>query len=211
MSRREKRDWGLEELLSIVGFVFELVRVVVNALRKRGGTIDDLRRLLKDQALVDHVFDLIVVKSIATFSALVTYVPPSLVVLKSAFDWVDDFYATISFEPISRCHGVWTAVPREVSFEYVHLGRDASTDDVLAKMDRQGLRPALYGELLAFGAKYLDEQRKFPIVALGSVCRFSGGGLYVACLDGFGSGCGLRLLGVGHDWYGSCRFLAVRK
>lgn len=68
MGRGEKKNWGLEELLSVVGFVFELLRVVVNALRKRGGTIEDLRRLLKDSALVDQVFDLIVVKPVAVIT-----------------------------------------------------------------------------------------------------------------------------------------------
>ncbi|MEK7655106.1 MAG: hypothetical protein AAB386_00275, partial [Patescibacteria group bacterium] len=60
MSRKEKKDWSLDTLLSIVGFVFELVRVIVNALQKRGGTIEHLRRLLKEQDLVDKVFDLVV-------------------------------------------------------------------------------------------------------------------------------------------------------
>jgi hypothetical protein len=61
MSRSEKKEWGLDTLLSVLGFVFELIRVVVNALRKRNGTIDHLRRLLKEPELVDKVFDLIVV------------------------------------------------------------------------------------------------------------------------------------------------------
>lgn len=59
MSRKNK-EWNLESMLSVVGFVFELVRVIVNALRKRNGTVDHLRRLLKEPALVDKVFDLIV-------------------------------------------------------------------------------------------------------------------------------------------------------
>lgn len=62
MARKDKKDWDLGDLLSVVGFVFELLRVVVNALRKRGGTIEHLRRLLKEPDLVDKVFDLIVVK-----------------------------------------------------------------------------------------------------------------------------------------------------
>lgn len=60
MSRKAKKDWDLDTLLSVVGFVFELVRVVVNALRKRNGNVDHLRRLLKEPELVDQIFDLIV-------------------------------------------------------------------------------------------------------------------------------------------------------
>lgn len=62
MSRENKKDWDLGTLLSVVGFVFELVRVTVNALRQRNGTVDHLRRLLKEPALVNQVFDLIVGK-----------------------------------------------------------------------------------------------------------------------------------------------------
>ncbi len=60
MSRKDKKEWTLETLLSVVGFLFELLRVVVNALRARNGTVDDLRRLIREPKLVDDVFDLIV-------------------------------------------------------------------------------------------------------------------------------------------------------
>jgi len=60
MSRREKKEWNLDVMLSVVGFVFELIRVTVNALRARNGSVDDLRRLLREPALVDEIFDLIV-------------------------------------------------------------------------------------------------------------------------------------------------------
>lgn len=73
MSRENKKDWDLGTLLSVVGFVFELVRVTVNALRQRGGTVEHLRRLLNDPKLVDQVFDLIVGRAgavIATFKQL---------------------------------------------------------------------------------------------------------------------------------------------
>jgi hypothetical protein len=60
MSRKDKKEWTLETLLSVVGFLFELLRVVVNALRARNGTVDDLRRLIREPKLVDQVFDLIV-------------------------------------------------------------------------------------------------------------------------------------------------------
>lgn len=67
MSRKDKKGWDLSVLLSVVGFVFELVRVTVNALRARNGTVDDLRRLLREPELVDEVFDLIVRGTKAVF------------------------------------------------------------------------------------------------------------------------------------------------
>jgi len=70
----------------------------------------------------------------------------------------------------------------EVNLEFVHLGRNATTDEVEAELDKHGLRPATLAELLAFGAKYPDVQREFPVIASGSVWRGRGGGRDVPCL-----------------------------
>ena len=99
----------------------------------------------------------------------------------------------------------------EVELHLVHLNRDASTDSVLAELDRRGLRPATLAELLAFGAKHPNLQKEFPIIALGSVWRHWGGSRGVACLAGWGGERSLSLDWLGHDWGRCCRFLAVRK
>jgi hypothetical protein len=70
--------------------------------------------------------------------------------------------------------------------------------------------PAKIEHLLAFGAKYPEEQRKYPILALGSVALV-GGVPYVPCLrwDGL-----LRYLALPwwhSGWNSRCRFLAIRK
>ncbi|MEO5927844.1 MAG: hypothetical protein ABIO72_03935 [Patescibacteria group bacterium] len=144
------------------------------------------------------------------FTALVTYVQPEFEELQRRFPaYVNPDYKGKRFDPIERCKGV-SKENREVAFEYVHLDRDASTDEVLAEMDRKGLRPALYEELLSFAEKYPDEQRKYPIVALGSEALV-GGDRSVACLWLDGDGRGLRLSWVDDGWGDHCRFLAVRK
>lgn len=71
---------------------------------------------------------------------------------------------------IAESFPVGGAGEQERELVLVNLGRHASsTEEVLAEIDRQGLRPAVIEELLAFGAAYPDKQREFPIVALGSV------------------------------------------
>jgi len=62
---------------------------------------------------------------------------------------------------------------------YKKLGRDVvfqltgsrkycrSTEDIICAMDEKKLRAARYEELLAFSAKYPNEQLKYPIIALG--------------------------------------------
>ena len=144
------------------------------------------------------------------FSAPIVYVQPEFEELERRFPaYVNPDYKGKHFDPIERCKAV-SKENREVAFEYVHLDRDASTDEVLAEMDRRGLRPALYEELLGFAEKYPDEQRKYPIVALGSEAGVSGH-RRVASLWCDGHGRSLDLSWLGDDWDGRCRFLAVRK
>ena len=94
--------------------------------------------------------------------------------------------------------------------EPIHFGEVLSSDDVEKKLDKMGLRPATITELLAFGAMYPEVQRKFPIIALGSVTSLAGD-RYVAYLDGRGSRRYLDLSWRDKYWREFCRFLAVRK
>ena len=58
-----------------------------------------------------------------------------------------------------------------VSIELVHFSKGMQTDDVFREFDERGLRHAEPHELLAFGVKYPNIQREFPIVALGACKR----------------------------------------
>lgn len=62
----------------------------------------------------------------------------------------------------------------EVKLVLVHLNNVARTDEVVRYMDKLGLRPARIEELLAFGEKYPDIQRHFPVAAIGSFWVDSG-------------------------------------
>ncbi|MBI4098457.1 MAG: hypothetical protein HY437_00295 [Candidatus Magasanikbacteria bacterium] len=99
----------------------------------------------------------------------------------------------------------------DVELHLIHLGHDASTDAVLAELDRRNLRPAALPELLALGAKNPNLQKEFPLVALGSVWRYWYGSRDVACLDYWLGGRYLDLCWGGDAWFEGCRFLAVRK
>lgn len=99
----------------------------------------------------------------------------------------------------------------DITIELVHLNRNISSKDAIRELDHMGLRPAEGCELLAFGSKYPDVQREFPIVALASVWRRSDGYRRVVCLDGRGAE---RSAGLGwfeDGWYDRWRFAAVRK
>lgn len=70
--------------------------------------------------------------------------------------------------------------------------------------------PAKTEHTLAFGAQFPEEQRKHPIIGLGSVARVHGD-RRVLCLDRDGSERHLGLRWFGNGWRAYGRFLAVRK
>lgn len=91
-----------------------------------------------------------------------------------------------------------------------HFNRDISSEDAIREMDKDGYVPAMAWDLLDYGAKNPEEQRKYPIVGLGSVAKV-GGRRRVLCLDEDGSERVLVLRWFDVDWGAHCRFLAVRK
>jgi len=100
----------------------------------------------------------------------------------------------------------------QVAFEpkLFHFNRNISSKDVIKEMEKQGFRPATIEDLLAYGAALPEEQRKFSIVALGSVTKINGD-RYVAYLSEDDSERGLYLGLFGFEWDGLDHFLGVRK
>ncbi len=149
-------------------------------------------------------------KETQQFVAQVVYAIPAIDGLKRRFPSGVIFnFNGISFKPIKACKNV-SRETREVTFELVHLGHDASNDAVLAEIDKRGLRPALPEELLAFDAIYPGEMAKFPIAALGSETSVNNYH-HVVCLWLDGLGRSLFLGWIGNGWDDFFRFLAVRK
>lgn len=122
------------------------------------------------------------------------------------YDWVD---GDITADHFSIGGGL---VEVSVGVELVHLNHVVGSEDVPDdELDRAGFRPASLAELLAFGARYPEEQRKFPIFALGSGWQDCDGCRNVPVLW---SRSGERLLGLAwfeSRWCGNIRFAAVRK
>ena len=90
-----------------------------------------------------------------------------------------------------------------------HFDCGISSEKAMKLMDKDGFRPATIWDLLDFGAKNPEEQRKYPIVALGprTLVRSS---RRVACLGSRRFERDLGLSWFDDDWSVYCRFLAVR-
>jgi hypothetical protein len=98
-----------------------------------------------------------------------------------------------------------------VVFKLVRFNFRISTMSAIAGIDSQGLRPATLKELLAFGAKYPEEQRIRPIIELGTggPCRYCPP--EAAFLNGNAEMRGLDNLCMDNSWDTCFCFLAVPK
>ncbi len=119
------------------------------------------------------------------------------------YDWRNDDLNAKRF-PI-KGEGV-----EEVEAKLFHFDRNISSEEAIRLMEAEGWEIAKMEHLLAFGAAFPDEQRKFPIIGLGSVGEVDGN-RYVPCLLRNASKPYLHLHWLVSDWNSSYRFLAVRK
>lgn len=120
------------------------------------------------------------------------------------YDWFNDDITSRNFP--SKEKDVAAVLIYLVNFDY-----DISSEDVVRKLDRQGLRPATLKELLALGITQPDLQRSNPIFALGSVWRGSSDDVEVPHLYGLDDSRNLDLDWWSGDWPSDWRFAAVRK
>ncbi len=72
----------------------------------------------------------------------------------------------------------------KIYLKRLDLGSMMSAEEIFDELDKQGFRPANISECLAFGEKYPDIQRKFPVVFFGSVWISPGGNLNCPFLNG---------------------------
>lgn len=97
----------------------------------------------------------------------------------------------------------------EVEHKLFHFDRTVSSDEAEGLIIADGYQLAKIEHLLAYGTANPEEQRKFPIVALGSVAEVSGK-RSVPCLYGDDAERRLNLSWWFDGWNGYYRFLAVR-
>lgn len=102
----------------------------------------------------------------------------------------------------------------EFESKLFHFDRSVSSEQAveLIKADdtTNPYEPAKIEHLLSFGAKFPEEQRKYPIIGLGSVARV-GGRRFVPYLHGSDAERRLDLHWFVFGWSPGCRFLGVRK
>lgn len=172
------------------------------ALLNKLGGIEIARNIIKGTVeVVTKVISYIV----NTFTVLVDETLSVEEAIKLAkFDWFNDDITPKTFpKPKNGKKG-----DKEVAI--FHFGKDISSEDAIAKMDEVGYRPASIWDLLGLAVKEPNLQRKFPIIALGSVCELNGL-CRVAYLREVGGRRELDLVWFDEYWNDRCRFAGVRK
>lgn len=98
----------------------------------------------------------------------------------------------------------------EYEASYFHFNRSISSEDAMKEIEQAGWSPAKIEHVLSHGKTFPEEQRKFPIIGLGSVAEIRGA-RGVPCLGRNGSRRDLDLLWFGSVWNVDSRFPAIRK
>ena len=203
---------SISSIISGAGWLASFADNLIKTARERGVPDEDIHRLAADtkegKVLISKIVDIFAEvgqKAKDVFRVLVDYCR-SLedMIAIGKYDHVNSDINAKHF-PIAK-HG-----REDVAIEPVHFNRGISSDNALRELDKMGFRPATLPELLAFGEKYPDVQRRFPIVALGSVWRSLDGGRCVPYLWGVSHGRGLDLGWFEGGWDAGYRFAAVRK
>ena len=119
------------------------------------------------------------------------------------YDWKNDDITAKRFPVVGK--GV-----EQFEATLFHFNRNVSSEQAVEAIKADGWEPGKIEHLLAFGEKYPEEQRKYPIIALGSVAWVRGG-RRVPDLGRSSARRGLSLVWWVDGWLGRCRFLAVRK
>ena len=182
------------------------VTSTLEALELHGVSQEHLKCIRNDKAYAASVASFIVRGTVGNAYPLTVDYSKTFeqMIAAGSYDWVSSDITSEHF-PVKGTGEI------ELEGQLIHYGRNMSSEAVLADLDQRGLRPATMAELLAFGAKYPELQRQFPIVELGSVWQSPDGDRDVGCLGRGGRGRGLRLGWFEDDWYADCRFLAFRK
>lgn len=98
----------------------------------------------------------------------------------------------------------------EWEWKLFHFNRSISSGDAIRLMKEDGYDAGQIGHILTFGEKYPEEQRKFPIIGLGSVAKVGLNRHVPGLWYGYGKR-GLGLYWFDRAWVAYYRFLGVRR
>lgn len=197
-------------IVSGMGVGMAILTSLMEKAKKRGLPEESIHRLATPQgdALLDKMVA-VLTEATATvgnvFRVLVNYdLRVDAAVRECGCDWANSDINDKNFKTNRTGQ-------KEVEMKLFHFSRLMESEEAIKEMKKEGYRPAELHEGLAFVTKNKDEQRKYPIVLLGSLWQYWSGDWSVACLRSDADERDLDLYYFDDRWYASCRFLAVRE
>ncbi len=174
----------------------------LNALVKKVGGPEIVLQILRGAL---EVVTKVVSYIVAVFTVMVDEtVSVEDAVKTGKFDCSNDNITSVNFPKPTNGQ----KLDKEVVF--FHFNKSMSSESVIAEMDKAGYKPANIWELIGLAVKEPDLQRKFQIIALGSVRKLDGYNR-VPYLCGDSSERDLLLEYFDRGWLDCYRFLAVSK
>jgi hypothetical protein len=185
----------------------DLTRGEENAILKMIGDTATIRKILagelKIQLLSTSVQAVVVPTSVDQFMT----VNPDLAfedrITRGNYGWTNSDLTEKKFPVTEDQHGEW-------EWKLFHFNRSISSEDAIRLMKEDGFEPAQTGHILTFGEINPEEQRKYPIIGLGSVAEVDLD-RRVPVLWNDCDGRKLYLFWFDDDWYDYYRFLGVRR
>ena len=125
------------------------------------------------------------------------------IITAGKYDWMDDAITSKNF-PVQG-DGV-----KKFRTRIFHFGRYISSEDTVVAIRKELFLPATHVQGLVYDTMFPDDQRRHPIVCLGSSAQVHGN-RRVVCLDRNGAERYLDLGFWGAGWCGISRFLGVQE
>ncbi len=204
------KNKDVEPMISATGFIAAFITGLLTEVKSLGGTAEDVHRLVNPEGkmLIKQIAQLIVdagKKVNQSFSVTFDMALVMADMVKAGnYNYANPNITSENF-PLDA------EGKTEDEVFILHFDRTITSEQAIAEMDKKGLRPATITHALAFGAQHPEEQRKYPIIFLGSSWVDSDGRRRVPCLDVGGDKRRLDLDWFSYGWLASCRFAAVRK
>ncbi len=201
---------------SVVGLAHKLLL----AAEAQGHTAASLNLLAEDPKLLADICAVqegtALIIPIETVSELPPFAPavqntitvlPNLILAErialGKYDWKNGDITESRFPHNTATIGEW-------EYDLYHPNLSLSSEDAKSSAEVDGWVVAEAEHVLAFGATFPDVQRKFTVIALGSVCTVRGSRCVLVLWYVRGERY-LDLGGWGGTWYSDYRFLRVRK
>ncbi len=179
----------------------------LNALVKKVGGDEKVRKILsgklKIQLLSTSAQAVVVPTDVEQFMTVNPDLAFAERIKRGNYGWRNSDLTEKKFPVTEDQHGEW-------EWKLFHFHRSISSEDAIRLMKEDGYEAGQIGHILTFGEINPEEQRKYPIIGLGSVAEV---GLY-RYVPELWDDYDRRELGLSwfdDDWYGHCRFLGVRR